>query len=80
MFCWNLSTLFRNTFIGIFLPLQKYYTLSTFQNSVLRKVFGHKREEVIGHRRRLHNEELHSLYSSPNIVQVAQEGLVGQGM
>jgi hypothetical protein len=36
---------------------------------VLRKIFGHKREED-GSWRKLHNDELHSLYSSPNIVRV----------
>jgi hypothetical protein len=39
-----------------------------FQNRVLRKIFGPKRDEVTGEWRKLHNEELHDLYSSPNIV------------
>jgi hypothetical protein len=39
-----------------------------FEKGVLRKIFGHKREEVTGERRRLHNEELCDLYSSPNII------------
>jgi len=37
---------------------------------VLRRIFGPKRDEVTGERRKLHNEELNNLYSSPNIVQV----------
>jgi len=37
---------------------------------VLRRIFGSRRDEVTGERRRLHNEELNDLYSSPNIVQV----------
>jgi hypothetical protein len=37
---------------------------------VLRRLFGPKRDEVIGEWRKLHNEELHDLYSSPNIVRV----------
>jgi len=37
---------------------------------MLRKVFGAKRDEVTGERRKLHNEELNDLYSSPNIVEV----------
>jgi len=37
---------------------------------VLRRIFGPRREEVTGEWRRLHNEELHDLYSSPNIVRV----------
>jgi hypothetical protein len=39
-----------------------------FENRVLRTIFGPKREEVAGDWRRLHNDELHSLYSLPNIV------------
>jgi hypothetical protein len=41
-----------------------------FENRVLRSIFGPKREEVAGGWRRLHNEELHSLYVSPNIIRV----------
>jgi hypothetical protein len=39
-----------------------------FENRVLRRKFGPKREEVVGGWRRLHNEELHNLYPSPNII------------
>jgi hypothetical protein len=39
-----------------------------FENRVLRKIFGLKRDEVTGTRRKLPNEELHNLYSSPNII------------
>jgi hypothetical protein len=39
-----------------------------FENRVLRRTFGPKREEVAGDWRRLHNEELHNLYTSPNII------------
>jgi hypothetical protein len=41
-----------------------------FENRVLRKIFGPKRDEVTGEWRRLHNEELNDLYSSPNIIRV----------
>jgi hypothetical protein len=41
-----------------------------FGNRVLRKIFGPKRDEVTGEWRKLHNEELQDLYSSPSIVQV----------
>ena len=41
-----------------------------FENMVLRRIFGPRRDEVTGERRRLHNEELNDLYSSPNIVRV----------
>jgi hypothetical protein len=39
---------------------------------VLRRTFGPKREEVAGGWRRLHNEELHNLYTSPNIIRVTK--------
>jgi hypothetical protein len=41
-----------------------------FQNRVLRRIFGPKRDEVTGEWSKLHNKELNDLYSSPNIVQV----------
>jgi hypothetical protein len=41
-----------------------------FENRVLRRIFGLKRDEVTGDRRKLHNEELHNLYSSPNIIRM----------
>jgi hypothetical protein len=41
-----------------------------FKNRVLRRITGPKRDEVTGEWRKLHNVELHDLYSSPNIVQV----------
>ena len=44
--------------------------LRVFENMVLRRVFGPRRDEVKGEWRRLHNEELNGLYSSPNIVRV----------
>ena len=44
--------------------------LRVFENMVLRSIFGPRRDEVTGERRRLHNEELNDLYSSPNIVRV----------
>jgi len=41
-----------------------------FENRVLRRIFGYKRDEVTGERRKLHNEELNDLFSSPTIVRV----------
>jgi hypothetical protein len=41
-----------------------------FENSVLRRIFGPKGDEATGEWRRLHNEELNDLYSSPNIIRV----------
>jgi len=44
--------------------------LRVFEKKVLRRIFGHRRDEVTGEWRRLHNEELNDLCSSPNIVRV----------
>ena len=52
------------------LTLRKERNLRAFENRVLRRIFGPRRDEVTGEWRRLHNEELHDLYSSPNIVRV----------
>jgi hypothetical protein len=41
-----------------------------FENRVLRRIFGPKRDEVTGGWRKLHNEELHNLYSSPSIIRM----------
>ena len=48
--------------------LRKECRLRLFQNSVLRRVFGTKWEEVTGEWRKLHNEELNDLYCSHNII------------
>jgi hypothetical protein len=50
--------------------LREERRLRVYKNRVLRKMFRHKRDEVTGEWRRLHNEELHYLYSSPNIIRV----------
>jgi hypothetical protein len=39
-----------------------------FENRVLRRIFGPNRDEVMGEWRKLHNKELHNLYSSPDII------------
>ena len=52
------------------LTLREERRLRVFENKVLRKVFGPKRDEVTGERRKLHNKELNDLYSLPNIVRV----------
>jgi hypothetical protein len=41
-----------------------------FENKVLRKIFGPKRDEVTGEWRKLHNEELRDFYSSPSIIRI----------
>jgi hypothetical protein len=49
------------------LTLREEYRLGVFENRVLKMIFGLKRDGVTGEWRKLHNEELHDLYSSPNI-------------
>jgi hypothetical protein len=50
--------------------LQEERRLRVFENKVLRRIFGPRRDEVTGDWRRLRNEEINVLYSSPNIVRV----------
>jgi len=52
------------------LTLREERKLRVFENRVLRKIFGPRRDEVTGEWRRLHNQELNDLSSSPNIVRV----------
>jgi len=52
------------------LTLREERKLRVFENMVLRRIFGPRRDEVTGEWRRLHNEELNDLYSSLNIVRV----------
>ena len=54
------------------LTLREERRLRVFENRVLRRVFGPKREEVTGERRKLHNEELSDLYALPNIMRVVK--------
>jgi hypothetical protein len=55
-----------------FLTLREDHRLRVFQNRVLRRIFGPKRDEVTGGWRRLHNEELHNLYCSPSIIRMGR--------
>jgi hypothetical protein len=50
--------------------LREECRLRVFENRVLRRIFGTKRDEVTGEWSRLHNKEVYALYSSPNIIRV----------
>jgi hypothetical protein len=52
------------------LTLREEHRLRAFENRVLRRIFGPKRDEVTGGWRKLHNEQLHNLYSSPSIIRM----------
>ena len=52
------------------LTLREERKLKVFENKVLRRIFGPRRDEVMGDWKRMHNDELNDLYSSPNIVRV----------
>ena len=54
--------------------MREEQNLRVFENMVLRRTFGPRSDEVTGEWRRLHNEELNDLYSSPNIVRVIKSG------
>jgi hypothetical protein len=51
-------------------------TLREFENRVLRRIFGLRRDEVTGDWRKLHNEKLHNLYSLPNIVRMIKSRMM----
>jgi hypothetical protein len=55
--------------------LREEHRLRVFENRVLRKIFGPKREEVAGDWRRLHNEEVHNLHASSNIGAIKSMGI-----
>jgi hypothetical protein len=52
------------------LTVREEYKLKVFENRELRRIFEPKRDGVTGGRRKLHNEELHNLYSSPSIIRM----------
>jgi hypothetical protein len=59
------------------LTLREEHRLTVFENRALRRIFGPKRNEVTGEWRKLHNEELHILYSFPNIIMQIKSRLGG---
>jgi hypothetical protein len=58
------------------LTLREEHRLRVFENRVLRRIFGPKRDEVTGEWRKLHNEELHILYFFPNIIIQIKSGRI----
>jgi hypothetical protein len=54
------------------ITLKGEHRLRLSENRALRRIFGPKREEVVGSWRRLHNEELHNLYASARIITVIE--------
>jgi hypothetical protein len=54
----------------MYLTLRKEHRLRVFENRILRRIFGPKRDEVTGEWRKLHSEKLRDLYSSPNIIRM----------
>jgi hypothetical protein len=52
------------------LTFREEHRVGVFENRVLRRIFGPKRDEVTGEWRKLHNEELRDLYSSPSIIRI----------
>jgi hypothetical protein len=59
------------------LILKEEYRLRVFENRVLRRIFGPKRDEGTGDCRKLYNEELRNLYSSPNIIRMIKSRRMG---
>jgi hypothetical protein len=57
--------------------LREEHRLRVFENRVLRRIFGPKRDEVTRDWKKLHNEELHNLYSSPDIIRQVKANEVG---
>jgi hypothetical protein len=57
--------------------LREEYRLRVFENRVLRRIFGLKRDEVMGEWRKLHNEELHNFYSSPDTIRQIKSRKMG---
>jgi hypothetical protein len=60
------------------LTLREEHRLWVFENRVLRRIFGPERDEVTGEWRKLHSEELHNLYASPDIIRQASQVKVNE--
>jgi hypothetical protein len=71
-FCFNFCSFSRFCkLLSWSLTLREEHRLRVFEDRVLKRIFGPKRDEVTGSLRKMHNEELHNLYSSPNIIRTS---------
>jgi hypothetical protein len=61
------------------LTLREEHRLKVFENRVLRRIFGSKRDEVTGEWRKLHNEELHDLFSLSSIIRIMKSRMRWEG-
>jgi hypothetical protein len=59
-----------NGYETLSMTLREEHRLRVLENRALRIMFGPKRDEMVGGWRKLHNEELHNLHSSPGIIRV----------
>jgi hypothetical protein len=64
-------------FETLFLAIKEDHRLKVFENRVLRRMVGHKRQEVIT-QKKLYNEQLYDCYSSPDIVRMIEENQMGR--
>jgi hypothetical protein len=60
-------TIFKRKLVS---DVKEGHRLRAFENSVLMMIFGPKRDEVTGKWRKMHNEELHDLYSLPSVIRI----------
>jgi hypothetical protein len=71
--------IYKNIILPVFLYGCEtwYLTLrEVFENRMLRRIFGPKRDEVTGGWRKLHNKELHNLYSSPSVIRMIKSRMM----
>ena len=76
---WHSHETYRRAYFGTTcaMDLREEHRLRVFQNRVLRRIFGPKRDEITGEWRKLHNEEFNDLFSSPNVVRVIRSRRMG---